>query len=169
MQRESVILHESVTQDRIDSNEQQHWLQVFDIQDADSEAGTPKQVIFWTLDGQTQIRHVTDLQSGYPFLVIEGESISETVKKIYLLFPTYSREDVFRIIRNRGLSSIGTKNGQPSQSKAIDDNYSKARELAWRESELTQRYLAANGIEDLSDINAAKNLMKSKPEEFYFD
>jgi hypothetical protein len=100
MQRESVILHESVTQDQIDSNEQQHWLQVFDIQDADSEAGTPKQVIFRTLDGQTQIRHVTDLQSGYPFLVIEGESISETVKKIYLLFPTYSREDVFRIIRN---------------------------------------------------------------------
>jgi hypothetical protein len=100
MQSQCIILHESVMQDEIDSTQREKWLQIFDILDVDPEAGLPQQIIFRTLDGQTQVRYINDLQSGYPFLVVEGESISEVLRKIYSLFPTYSRDDIFRIIRN---------------------------------------------------------------------
>jgi hypothetical protein len=100
VQRQCIILHESVTPLQVDSSERERWLQVVDIQDVDPESGTPQQFIFRTLDDQTQVRHITDFQSGYPFLIVEGESISEAVKKIYSFFPTYSREDVFRMIRH---------------------------------------------------------------------
>jgi HEAT repeats len=100
MERQCIILHESVSQDKIDSSGRERWVQVIDIIQRDPENGTPEQFIFRTLDGQTLVRHIIDSQSGYPFLLVEGESIGETVKKIYSLFPTYSRENVFRMVRH---------------------------------------------------------------------
>lgn len=60
------------------------------------------------------------------------------------------------------------KNGQPSKSKDIDANYENARELAWRESELTRRYLEVYGIRDLSDVSAARDFMRRSAKDFYF-
>jgi hypothetical protein len=100
MERQCIILHETVSQDKIDSSERERWLQVIDIIQGERENGISEQVIFRTLDGQTLVRHIIDSQSGYPFLLVEGESIAETVKKIYSLFPTYTRENVFRMVRH---------------------------------------------------------------------
>jgi HEAT repeats len=100
MERQCIILHESVSQDKIDSSDRERWVQVIDIIQRDPENGTPEQFIFRTLDSQTLVRHIIDSQSGYPFLLVEGESIDETVKKIYSLFPTYSRKNVFRMVRH---------------------------------------------------------------------
>lgn len=97
---ECIIPHESVTEDMIDSTEREPWVQVVDIIQSDPEEGISQQVFFRTLDGQTLVRHLIDGRTGYPLLIVESESsITETIQKIHSLFPTYSREDIFRMLR----------------------------------------------------------------------
>jgi hypothetical protein len=84
----------------IDSPTNEAWVQYLKIIEADVETKRPQQTIFRTLDGQNFVYHIADVASGYPYIVVEGDSIAETVERIYSLFPTYSREDVFRMVRH---------------------------------------------------------------------
>jgi hypothetical protein len=100
MEKRCIVLHESVTEEMMDSSDREPWLKIVNIIQEDMDRGIPQQITFQTLDGQNFVHHVTEMDYGCPFLIVEGESISKTVERIYSLFPTYSQEDVFRMVRN---------------------------------------------------------------------
>jgi hypothetical protein len=99
MKRLCITLHESVSREQIDYAAYENWWVVARIIKANPSENIPDEIIFQTDDDQNFIHYTLEQVNGYPYLIVEGESIEETVDVIRSSLPTYPREDVIRMLQ----------------------------------------------------------------------
>jgi hypothetical protein len=99
MEKQCILLKESVSREQIDYAAYENWWVVSKIIKADPSKGTPEEVIFQTDDDQNFIHYIVDQVGGYPYLIVQGESIEETANDVKSSLPNHSREDVIRMLQ----------------------------------------------------------------------
>jgi hypothetical protein len=103
MQRQCIVLHESVT--RLTVSQASYRRGIWAFMKVVKDDDIVREVVYQELirpTGLTEnfLHYTIEKVKDLPYLIIEGESIETSVKTAYEKFPTHSREDIIRMVKS---------------------------------------------------------------------